>query len=269
MMQGRLSPIVGGKIQSFPWKNWRYEISILNDHGISGLEWTIDLKKYFRNPIISDPIAVNENIKKHNVGLWGVTSDAHMQGEFWGTLYDQNKVKLLNKISKRLFDGIVATGAAYVVIPLVDGSSIKSDESFDFVLNHFLKFIPLLERHNFQILFEVDLEPNLVKKFIERFPKNYFGINYDTGNSASLGFNVEEEIRTYGRYIYNVHIKDRKYGGPNCPLGTGDVDFKKTINLLSEFNYSGKMVLQTARSNNGEHSKILTEQLSYLQQFRD
>ena len=27
-MQGRLSPLIGGKIQSFPWDNWECEFAI-------------------------------------------------------------------------------------------------------------------------------------------------------------------------------------------------------------------------------------------------
>ncbi len=44
-MQGRLSSMVGNKIQAFPSKNWFKEFKIAKSIGISLMEWTIDQKK--------------------------------------------------------------------------------------------------------------------------------------------------------------------------------------------------------------------------------
>ena len=49
------------------------------------------------------------------------------------------------------------------------------------------------------------------------------------GNSASLGYDAQEEIDLLGNKIINVHIKDRIRSGTTVPLGTGDTDFKKSI----------------------------------------
>ena len=53
------------------------------------------------------------------------------------------------------------------------------------------------------------MKPSELLKFIKNFDAN-FGVNYDTGNSASLGYDPSEEISVYGHRIINVHIKDRK-----------------------------------------------------------
>ena len=68
-----------------------------------------------------------------------------------------------------------------------------------------------------------------MKKFIENFDKRLFGINYDSGNSASLGYNIDDEFKIYGKYIKNIHIKDRLYKGKTIRLGEGNVNFKKII----------------------------------------
>jgi len=47
----------------------------------------------------------------------------------------------------------------------------------------------------------------------------YFGINYDVANSASLGFEIDSEFKNYGKYIYNIHIKDRLKNGKSVRLG--------------------------------------------------
>ena len=51
-MQGRLSPMTDGKIQSFPWDSWENEFSIARNIGLSLMEWTIDSRDFILNPIL-------------------------------------------------------------------------------------------------------------------------------------------------------------------------------------------------------------------------
>ena len=53
-MQGRLSPMVGNKIQAFPSKNWFKEFKIAKSIGISLMEWTVDQNKLYKNPLFTD-----------------------------------------------------------------------------------------------------------------------------------------------------------------------------------------------------------------------
>ena len=73
------------------------------------------------------------------------------------------------------------------------------------------------------------------------------GANYDTGNSASLGYNPEEELLKLGKWLDNVHIKDRVLGGGTVPLGEGDADFDKVFQTLGMISYKGSFILQAAR----------------------
>ena len=41
-MQGRLSAMVDGKIQAFPWNEWREEFPRAQALGLTRIEWTID-----------------------------------------------------------------------------------------------------------------------------------------------------------------------------------------------------------------------------------
>ena len=51
-----------------------------------------------------------------------------------------------------------------------------------------------------------------MKQFIEDIGSEHVGVNYDTGNSASLGYDFEDEMNAYCKYILNIHVKDRKKG---------------------------------------------------------
>ena len=50
-MQGRLSSIIRNKIQAFPFSNWKKEFYLANKIGFENIEWTIDNKNFYKNPI--------------------------------------------------------------------------------------------------------------------------------------------------------------------------------------------------------------------------
>ena len=78
----------------------------------------------------------------------------------------------------------------------------------------------------------MNFKPKKALRFIKKFNKKHFGINYDIGNSSSLGFKPKNEIKTYGNYIKNVHIKDRYFKGTTVRLGKGHANFNEVfINL--------------------------------------
>ena len=97
------------------------------------------------------------------------------------------------------------------------------------------------------------LPPKRLGRFIERFDPTCFGITYDTGNSAALGYRPSEEIAVYGHRITNVHIKDRLRNGPTVALGRGDADIAGAVAALKSVNYGGYYMLQTARASDGDH----------------
>jgi hexulose-6-phosphate isomerase len=50
-MQGRLSAMVDGKIQAFPWDEWREEFPRARALGLGRIEWTIDQDRLRENPL--------------------------------------------------------------------------------------------------------------------------------------------------------------------------------------------------------------------------
>ena len=73
---------------------------------------------------------------------------------------------------------------------------------------------------------ESDLSPKEFSTF-RMFDSKRITVNYDTGNSASLGFDVEEELEEYGDKISDIHIKDRLAEGGPVELGMGYTNFEK------------------------------------------
>ena len=115
------------------------------------------------------------------------------------------------------------------------------------------------EQEDVYIAFETDLDPRLNREFISEFDPKQFGINYDIGNSASLGYEVNDEFRAYGERIINVHVKDREFNGNTVPLGEGAVKFDEVVKNLRNVNYQGNYILQTARAKDNNHAGAIRQ----------
>ena len=91
-----------------------------------------------------------------------------------------------------------------------------------------------------------------------------FGINYDIGNSSYFNYDVDDEFALYGKYIENIHIKDRKFRGKTVRLGEGNANFDKVHKNVKKINYKKNFILQTARSKSGNHVKEIKLNISFL-----
>jgi L-ribulose-5-phosphate 3-epimerase len=253
-MQGRLSPIYYGRIQTFPWMHWKEEIEIASKNQFEILEWTADTLTINKNPIlnISSTSEILECLSKCNIEIPSLTCDYFMENPPW----KKNSEEVYNLIAQILI-GMSKLGTKLLIIPLVDNSSLKSSKDEKFVIEFFKKFEEQLMHLGIKISFEMDYEPNKLIHFISQFPHTIYGINYDIGNSASFGFLPELEFECYGARITNVHVKDRLYRGSTVPLGQGSADLPKVFKLLNQSNYSGNYILQTARAENNNHLEVM------------
>ena len=265
-MQGRLSPMVNGKIQSFPWDNWKQEVVLAKSIGLSVMEWTLDQDRLYDNPLMtsSGQREIVEMCKEHVFSIPSLTGDCFMQAPFWKT----GNIDLCEKL-KIDFDAIVDScsnvGIEFVVVPLVDGGSLENIQQENLLGEFLLEQESKLNRLGIKIVFESDFHPPELKRLMSRLKSDVFGINYDIGNSASLGFNPFDEFEAIGDRILNVHVKDRALGGTTVPLGEGDADFKSVFALLKSHHYTSNYILQTSRADNDQHLEVLSKYKKYVQ----
>jgi hexulose-6-phosphate isomerase len=261
-MQGRLCDQVDEKIQAFPLRDWRKEFFEAQKLNLNHMEWTLDHWNIEQNPLMNDRgrAHILALMSKHSIKIETLTGDCFMQRPFHKE-FGKTREALLSVLDK-VIKSASALGIKKLVFPLVDNGSLKQSTSVETLKEHLLSRRSILRNSGIQILFESDLAAKQLKTFIDAFPKDVFGINYDTGNSASMGYDPNLEFNCYGHRIENVHIKDRKFGGNTVPLGAGNADFKLIFNLLKKAEYEGLLVLQTARANNGDHAGAIS---SYIQ----
>ena len=78
-------------------------------------------------------------------------------------------------------------------------------------------------------------------ELLARLPRELVKVNYDIGNSASLGYDPRDEFAAYGDRVGSVHIKDRRRGRTTVPLGTGDADFPAVFDCLRALAYARRL----------------------------
>jgi hexulose-6-phosphate isomerase len=254
-MQGRLSPEVAGSIQACPWAHWREEFAIAARLGFSLMEWTLDHARLEANPIMTPAgrSEIGALAAAHKLHLGALTGDLFMQMPFWKAEAKGELVASLDAV----LDGCAAAGIGTIVVPLVDNGSLKSREEADALARVLLARTSRLRRDGLVIAFECDLAPEALAAFIADYPQDAFGIAYDTGNSAALGYDCRAELAAYLPRIVHVHIKDRMRGGGTVPLGAGSAQLPIAIALLERGGYRGNYVLQTARAGDGDHAGAL------------
>jgi hexulose-6-phosphate isomerase len=256
-MQGRFSPLVSGRIQAFPWSWWKQEFILAKRFQFSLMEWTLDQDRLYENPLMtfSGQAEIRQLCRENGVLVHSLTGDCFMQKPFWKASQEE-KLSLLKDFRAVLLASSLV-GIKLIVIPLVDNGRIENREQENHLVNDLEAEIPILIKYGIKVVFESDFSPTELTRFINRLDKDIFGINYDIGNSASLGMNPNEELAAYGDRILNVHIKDRVLGGGTVPLGLGDANFSGVFAGLAKASYTGNYILQTARSINGQHAKTL------------
>lgn len=256
-MQGRLSDRIDEKIQAFPWLNWEREFEIANQLDFKLIEWTLDQDRLYENPLMTPDgrRRISELSQTYNLRVYSLTGDCFMQAPFHKSEGEQKKKLILD------FNAIIHAsadiGIRYIVMPLVDNGSINSNIQAETLKKVLMPYQSFLVKSEMKILFESDLPAQELRRFINQYPEDAFGINYDIGNSAALGFDPEEEIDMYGHRIDNVHIKDRILNGKTVPLGEGNANFIKVFASLKKKNYAGNFILQTARAEDDDHAGVL------------
>jgi L-ribulose-5-phosphate 3-epimerase len=256
-MQGRLSEMVNGMIQAFPWNEWQEEFPKAQSIGLTAMEWTLDHDRLYENPLMTakGQTRIRDLCNKHCISIPSLTGDCFMQAPFWKEI--GSKRDNLMKDFTSVIDACEALKIKHIVVPLVDNGAIENIEQEEVLIEFFLNLTNNLASRQICVVFESDFEPGNLLRFVNRLDASVFGINYDIGNSAAMGFKPEQELSVYGHRVLNVHVKDRLIGGTTVPLTSGSADFPNAFNALRRCGYNGNFILQTARADDGAHAKAL------------
>jgi hexulose-6-phosphate isomerase len=246
-MQGRLSSPVDGRIQAFPAATWQAEFGRAAEAGLDAIEWIFDAPD---NPLLDDGgvADIRRAIEATGTAVWSVCADYFMDAPLHrGTDAEiAARVDVLQALLVRARD----VGAEHIVLPCVDQSAIRDDDDQRRLVEVLADVTPSATAHRVELHLETSLAPNAFATLLGRFPPTVRA-NYDSGNSASLGYDVSEEFAAYGDRIGSLHIKDRVRGGTTVPLGQGDTNFPALFDAIDRVGYRRLFTLQVARGESG------------------
>jgi hexulose-6-phosphate isomerase len=263
-MEGRLVPPEDGRFQCFPREQWKIEFAHAAAVPLDYIEWVYDLYGHDVNPL-GNAAGIEELTKftaSTGVGIRSVCADYFMDKPLV-RCSPQDLDERLQELT-RLLRNARAVGVNRVVIPFVDASAIRSNDDFVAVQNVLRAALPVAEETGIEIHLETSLGPAEFAKLMDRIPDPKLKVNYDSGNSASLGYSPADEIAAYGSRIGSVHIKDRVLNGGTVPLGTGNTDFASLFPCLEKIDYRGDFTLQVARGTAGDELAWAKQNLAFV-----
>lgn len=265
IIQGRLLPRYKNRYQAHPVNYWQAEFNIAKELGLNQIEFILDYNDVEKNPLMSKSGVkeIKEMIKLTGVDVKSICADYFMEAPFHSEHQKQSE-----KILKKLIKNAKTLNIIDIVIPCVDQSTLKDEKDMKMFVKSISKILPLAEKYGIYINFETDLNPKRFKDLIKKFNHDNIKVNYDIGNSASLGYDPKEEFKAYGKYISDLHIKDRVLKGGSVKLGTGNADFKTVFELLREYKFNGNIIMQAAKNDDYiDDLTMLKEQKRFISKY--
>lgn len=249
IMQGRLVAPEAGRFQCFPRQRWREEFAFAAAAGLDTIEWIYDAHGEDVNPLATEEGAAEMRrlSMAHGIGIESVCADWFMDNPLLGAEV-QHRWSRLGWLMRRC----AAMNIKRIVIPFVDASAIRGTEDASAVAAGIGSLSELIDLTHVELHLETALSPSDFAGLLARMPHPGVRVNYDAGNSASLGYLPREEFRAYGARVGSVHLKDRKLGAGTVPLGEGSTDFEALFDSLRSVGYRGDFILQVARGADGD-----------------
>ncbi|MBI4120763.1 MAG: sugar phosphate isomerase/epimerase [Parcubacteria group bacterium] len=257
LIQGRLTPSVGREIQFFPHGlgEWKKEFELASAAGIAHIQWVCEPD----NPLFGKEGQEEVRAVMERTGVTVRNMDLHE------LLTKTDIVDQPDELFEKICSGLVAINGGTVELPMVEASSLLPKETYEVRIAALRRFIEIAKKYNVPVAVETDLGPTALVALVEAIPG--ISVVYDSGNSAGMGYDMEEELAAYGEHVSNVHIKDKPVGGTTVPLGTGSVNFPRLFSLLHDMRYTGAVTLQAARGEDGKEVETITHYVNLIHEW--
>ena len=262
IMQGRLLPIHNGHYQAHPTDNWWHEFTLARQLSLECIEFIIDEQSYQHNPLLSHQgvSSIISYINSSQVNVYTICADIFMKRHLFTS--DTNLIQSYISLLKTIIESATSIKCKVIVLPCVDASSLSFDKNNLFI-NNMRPVAEFAAERGVKLALETDLPPMRFLDLLNSFTHGTIFVNYDSGNSASLGYNIIDEFNAYGSYICDIHIKDRLFAGPSVPLGKGSANLLRLIKLIEHYKLYCPLIFQTYRDHNPLETFLY--QLDYFQ----
>jgi L-ribulose-5-phosphate 3-epimerase len=201
---------------------------------------------------------VAEEIKKAaedaKIKILSVMNQAHWDAPLSSD--DPAAIKKSMDGMKTSLDNAKLWGAsAVLLVPAVVNAKTGYNDAWARSQKHIRELIPLAQERKVIIAVEEVwnkflLSPREFAQYVDSFQSPWVKAYFDVGNVVLFGY-PQDWIRTLGKRIVKVHLKDFKMGKGWSPvtaqfvnLGDGDVDWPEVRKALAEVGYSGTVTAE-------------------------
>lgn len=133
-------------------------------------------------------------------------------------------------------------GAQVILVPFFGNGQIEDDHiDAGRFIDGLKAAAETAEKHDVSLAIESTLSAEQHQRIIDNVGSSAVGVYYDMGNATGLGYDSPSEIRSLGKSITQMHIKDT--GGNHA--GEGDVDFPAVFEAAHAVGYDSWFVLET------------------------
>ena len=210
--------------------------------------------------------AMKKACTKHDLPMHGVVYQKHWHKR----LSDPNpeiREESTNGLAQSIRDAHAIGGTSVLLVPgKVMGANETHQHVWDRSIEQIRKVIPIAQELKIHILIETVwngfcYKPEQFRDYIDACDSPWVQAYFDIGNMQKFAPS-HEWIRILGKRTLKLDVKD--WGSKNgfCPLGQGDVDWKKVRHELEKIEFSGWATREGNDGGDGKTAKLMNELLA-------
>lgn len=205
----------------------------------------------------------------------GVVDSIH-----WGTTLshpsEETRQKGLEGLQTAIRESHSVGGSSVLLVPAVVNKEVTQQLAWDRSIEQIRKALPLAAKLGVHILIENVWNrflynhdgPNnqtaeKLAKYIDAIDSPWVGSYFDIGNHQKYG-KPAEWIRTLGKRIVKLDVKDWGVKGGFTKIGGGDVDWPDVRKALAEINFTGWATAEVGGGNRARCAEILANMQKHL-----
>lgn len=240
---------------------------------IDGVAWIHGLGYFPHISLVQDPIEIRDRMQRYDVSFSQIDAAYPLSGKDGPVLGVPYVLKTIPWAKLAGCPNIATTDGLYKPEGLTD------DEAMESMKRSYGMIIEQAERYAININIELHgyftTKPDMIEKMLDFAKSDYFGLNFDTGNSFIAGNDPVAFCKRFLPKIKHVHIKDvsRELAdasrGKATGIGISYVAVGEGVNadnirqilvLLRDYGYSGTLSLECE----GQGGPLIEKSLSWL-----
>ena len=182
----------------------------------------------------------------------------------------------LKGLQQCILDAHLVGGSSVLIVPAVVKGGISHQQAWDTSIETIRQALPLAAEKGIHLLIEnvwnnFLYDPKggnaqsaeLLCKYIDEFQSPWIGSYFDIGNHQRFG-KPAEWIRTLGKRIVKLDVKDWGVKPGFCKIGDGDVDWADVRKALEEIKFTGWATAEVRGGDQARCAEVLANMQKHL-----